>query len=371
MKHCFSILFAATCLAGCLLSGCKEPEEPIPFTISQTQDLKIDSSEQTATVNVTAPEAWTAKSDEDWAVITASETSFRIAVSENPVLEERFCTITVTCGAEKLSFKLVQGGCPELFIVKYYEGMDPTTAEAIESGKSFTVSGAGDNLSFVVESNLPLVLDEAFGSMGYHAPVWTFDEKCDWISGINLPNMILNEYQITISIDANTTGEEREGTIDIVSSTGTNRVTIKIVQGVRDMVDNIFFMNPADWGSEDPAQIQYCVNGEAGVEYYTGLFDKEEFYMMDEMMNANLFLSFIQTTSGFMAGSGPIFTITEPGQTVTYLGTTAKYFMDMAGGLPIEAGKTYLICVCKKDDADNNNQEGEFYTIEYATPAAM
>lgn len=372
MKKTSFILCAALCMAGCVFTGCNksEEEDAVKFEISQKEDLKIDASEQTITIDVAAPAAWDAKSDESWAVVTTAEKSFRISVSENEGMEERFCTISATCGDEKLSFALVQAGAPEIFIVKYYEGMDPSVAEAIASGDSFPASGAGEFLSFVVEHNLPLLPaeNEALAGMGYHAPVWTYESKCDWIEGMDMPNMILNEYQISISVAANTTGASRTGSIDIVSTTGKTRITINVEQGTREFFDNIFFNNPADWGGSDPASIMYCVNGNAGVEYYTGIFEKEDFQNLLDMNGNSMFLSFIQCTGGFMAGSGPIYTVSEPGQQVSYIGTTPTYFMDMMGGVEIAPGYDYYIIGCDKASADDNDEENaDFHYIEYST----
>lgn len=359
ISYALAVCAAASLFVACNNDDPKDPKTDTPdepakaeFGISQDGDLNIDAKEQTVTITVTGEDAWKAESDADWAVITAADGSFRVSATENTSITERFCTITVTCGDKKAEFDLVQAGCAEIFNLYTYEGMDPTTADKtlLKDGDVLEADGAGSYLSLYSESNLPTTPNEntMLADLGYAAPRWTYESNVDWISGMDMPNMITMTVEPTICVDANTTSGDREGTITI-KSIGSISYTFTIKQGSREFFDNIWFNNPAEWGGEGATSLNFCVNcgsdyGFAYAVYSQDLIDIWMNFMgsanAEEVIYSEFYGGYAKKTDSYL-----IYICATDHESVAVSKTSDRFGYEamMGGDNTIAAGKKYYI----------------------------
>lgn len=352
MRRFFTLVLPAVCLACIMFVGCLEDED-ISFSISQSSDLHLSTSEQTVSVDVFAPGSWSVYIDADWLAIDLYMSSFLLKVEENSIAAQRTAIVSVICGSEVRSFKIVQTADEEEFKVSAY--VDGEAGEVIENSKTYSADAHGQSYSFIIESNWP----------------------------DNLPpcEIVCEEEWITYSIDNNIANIEvapdydckiRRGSVTFVSPSGEKDITVFFEQDYLELVENIVFTAPD--------QISYNIVGgnverdENGdlvkVVYYTGLYDSKE-------LKNHAWNSFMQLNEAFYdtlpvrrgnPGRGPIFTVSDPEETITYSEYTATYFYNLLGGKPIKAGGKYIICVCKKSSAEKWDLSAPFYAVEFTVP---
>lgn len=335
-------MLAAVCVAASVLAGCTKDGNG-RFTVSQNSDLILDMSEHTATVNVFAPAAWTVACDADWVSITPSNGSFAMKVEANAVAASRTASVSVVCQDEVHIFKVVQAAADEVFVA--YEYVDGKKGDAIEDGKKYSADAHGQSLSFMIESNCPNLL-----------PPCEIDSEPEWIT-YSIDNNI-----VKIDIAPNFECKVRNGSLKLVSTSGAKEITVNFEQDFLELVENITFTAPD--------MISYNVKGEAGVDYFTGLFDSKQFKNHARNMFQDLNVAFYDAlpVRGASPGDGPVFTTSDPEKTIIYTGATAAFFYNFMDGQPIKAGGTYLICVCRKVDAENWDEDAPFYAVEFTVP---
>ncbi len=166
------------------------------LTVSAVTDFDADG--ETQTVNVTSNIDWTVAENSDWISVTPSNGSnngsFTITATENTTTSTRTATVTVT------------GNDITRIIDIYQEGQSIDDELTVSDITDFDADG--ETQTVTVTSNID----------------WTVTENNDWISVA--PSNGSNNGSFTITVDENTSTNERSGSVTVAGSDITRLIVI-------------------------------------------------------------------------------------------------------------------------------------------------
>ena len=201
-------LFSLFILGACS-SGDEEIPEPAPkpesdkATVS-TPNLTAEAKEGTLSLSFTTNKAWTASSDQAWCKLSKSSGSsgtatITLTLEANPTDQERTAKITITAGTATAEATIKQAKKEAVEEDKVTLGTTEFTAEA--EGKEIT-------LTFTTNKEWTATADQS----------WCKLSKTSGEAG---------ETSITVTVDANTTEQERTAKITIKAGSATATATVK------------------------------------------------------------------------------------------------------------------------------------------------
>jgi uncharacterized protein (TIGR02145 family) len=198
MKNYLYLLLAA----GILFAGCKEDDPTGPIVGDPTPELSIAPASINAlaaagsyTLTVTSNVSWTASKTAEWLTISPAagegNGAINVDVAENPAMEARSATITVTAGALTETVTVAQEA-PFLEVA-------PATVDAEAGDGSYPIS---------ITSNA----------------AWTATSNATWIT-LN-PASGSGDGTINLEVEGNPAMEARSATVTVAAGTLTETVTI-------------------------------------------------------------------------------------------------------------------------------------------------
>lgn len=168
----------------------------------QVNDLEVDASQKSTSVNITSGSLTGCQvvSTASWCVAEIAGSKVNLQIQENTSDDDRTSTITLTQPKDNssLSFKVIQSKNSVIQVEK----------------DVYEISEDGGTISISVKSNVEYTVDLT----GY-----------DWIT-MNATTRALQSSTITLSVQANNTGSDREAVIKISSIDGSKSANVTIKQ---------------------------------------------------------------------------------------------------------------------------------------------
>ena len=215
MKKLYN-LFLMSLFSLFILGACSSEKEEIPepapipepdeATVS-TPNLTAEAKEGTLSLSFTTNKEWTASSDQTWCKLSKSSGSsgtstITLTLEANTTDQDRTAKITITAGTATAEATIKQAKKEAVEEDKVTLGTTEFTAEA--EGKEIT-------LTFTTNKEWTATADQS----------WCKLSKTSGEAG---------ETSITVTVDANTTEQERTAKITITAGTATAEATIKQVK---------------------------------------------------------------------------------------------------------------------------------------------